>query len=207
MSGVENWPIWSWAVLLFNTTDWEKGPWIIKSQSVFELRSMTQPYKTAVRKLKARWPRLCIFYSHCGHRHWDPTFSLLLCLLLSLLLFPHKPFERRKPKILAGTFKLQLPLCFILIIILILTVKQIVLLAFYPLLHRKLAHYNHPIWIILGANPQKCSQEKVNWALGATETLLRSWRTLRAGTSPSRSSLQKTAILKAFFIFWHHLHL
>ena len=39
---------------------------------MFELRSMTQPYKTAVRKLKARWPRLCIFYLGCGHRHLYP---------------------------------------------------------------------------------------------------------------------------------------
>lgn len=131
---------------------------------MFELRSMTQPYKTAVRKLKARWPRLCIFYSHSGHRHWDPTFLLLLCLLLSLLLFSHKLLERCKPQIVTGIFLLQSfsPLypgyhfgfnnatdcaaCFFSLL----------------LLHGKRAHYKHQIWIIFVVNPQKHSQEKVN---------------------------------------------
>lgn len=55
---------------------------------MFELRSMTQPYKTAVRKLKARWPRLCIFYSQCGHRHWDPTFFVAPVFIVVVTLFP-----------------------------------------------------------------------------------------------------------------------
>lgn len=136
---------------------------------MFELRSMTQPYKTAVRKLKARWPRLCIFYSHCGHRHWDSTFLLPLCLLLSLLLFSHKLFERCEPKMWIGIF-------FIAKFLSLLYPDPrlgfnngkgcAVWFLSLPLPRRKWDHCKHHIWIILGVNPQKHSEQRVNWVLG-----------------------------------------
>lgn len=172
MSGVENWPIWSWAVLLFNTTDWEKGPWIIKSQSVFELRSMTQPYKTAVRKLKARWPRLCIFYSHC----WAQALGFHIFFCCSCVYccrcyyFPTSCLRGVNPKCGLGFFFLlrTCSLCCILSIIFVLIMAYVVLHDFSPflLLHMKWAHYKYQTWIILGVNPQKSSQQKVNWVWG-----------------------------------------
>lgn len=51
VSGVENWPIWSWAV--YYSTWLGKRSWIIKSQSVFELRSMTYT-SSSFRKLKSQ---------------------------------------------------------------------------------------------------------------------------------------------------------
>lgn len=67
---------------------------------MFELRSMTQPYKTAVRKLKARWPRLCIFYLGCGHRHLYPTlFSVIFFLSPKIEAFVSVSLLLSKPTI------------------------------------------------------------------------------------------------------------